>query len=602
MSNPEAGLSDLTELPDLSVIGNEEKPQLTATIDFDTEIAPNQFIFIKSGVGSGKNYFTDRLALGDKLKHHDGSNVRPFNILIVSSRRAKVDEIKNSKDSNYDDRIGKYDNFSYQWWLDGKIQDELCVSPLITLIHADGEQSSSEIPLRNATVTNAQIESFLRSWYFPACVESHLWQRFDMIIIDEVHSLIADAGYQEAPFYVRRLIEVVTEQNKDCKIICMTGTPEILDGYAPLRNAFVIDRMERCVNVVPKSMHFITRMESLQMQRDLLKKNQKFISFMNHVSDMLPFYEALPEEDKAKVVLTHSKQEVLDEWEKNKNPCLKRMTDVHQYLSCSAELPDNVIGFLSSSKNKEGINIKNDDIHFMFIESHAQIDIKQMAGRLRSGVDTLYLVVDSVSHYNPIDDMSFALSSNKSFLKGINEEYQKIYQQHGDPWTTDIYNFSPPYDIPATKCYIDRIHNNYPFIRFDYFTNNFMLYPECLAGKKYFNQQEILFRKARESKFGLVQWIRSIYPGIPCTISKHVHFEQQDKDLVIRYLTSKGFLDTGVRFNTDDKQKMISDLNELLDKNKKTLPALINPYGIRQIKATASNNRYSTWYLRSIPA
>lgn len=37
------------------------KPYLSDTIDYDTDIAPHQFIRIYSGVGSGKNTFVNHL-------------------------------------------------------------------------------------------------------------------------------------------------------------------------------------------------------------------------------------------------------------------------------------------------------------------------------------------------------------------------------------------------------------------------------------------------------------------------------------------------------------------------------------------------------------
>ena len=54
--------------------------------------------------------------------------------------------------------------------------------------------------------------------------------------------------------------------------------------------------------------------------------------------------------------------------------------------------------FVTTSKNKEGININNEDIHHVYIEEHSLTDIRQMAGRLRCGADHAYVIVDSQGH------------------------------------------------------------------------------------------------------------------------------------------------------------------------------------------------------------
>ena len=47
------------ELPLFPCVPVSQKPYLSDTIDYDTDIAPHQFIRIYSGVGSGKNTFVN---------------------------------------------------------------------------------------------------------------------------------------------------------------------------------------------------------------------------------------------------------------------------------------------------------------------------------------------------------------------------------------------------------------------------------------------------------------------------------------------------------------------------------------------------------------
>ena len=53
---------------------------------------------------------------------------------------------------------------------------------------------------------------------------------------------------------------------------------------------------------------------------------------------------------------------------------------------------------MTTSKNKEGININNEDIHHAYIEEHSLTDIRQMAGRLRCGAEHAYVIVDAQGH------------------------------------------------------------------------------------------------------------------------------------------------------------------------------------------------------------
>ena len=64
----------------------EDKLHLADAIDYARDIEPYQFIQIRSGVGSGKNYFIDRLIGGGYFKYADGTLVPPQHILLITSR------------------------------------------------------------------------------------------------------------------------------------------------------------------------------------------------------------------------------------------------------------------------------------------------------------------------------------------------------------------------------------------------------------------------------------------------------------------------------------------------------------------------------------
>ena len=60
---------------------------------------------------------------------------------------------------------------------------------------------------RSTACTNAFIEKYHQYVYDPNDPSTHLWNRFDVIIVDEVHALVTDSTYQFAPFHTYALVK-----------------------------------------------------------------------------------------------------------------------------------------------------------------------------------------------------------------------------------------------------------------------------------------------------------------------------------------------------------------------------------------------------------
>lgn len=97
--------------------------------------------------------------------------------------------------------------------------------------------------------------------------------------------------------------------------------------------------------------------------------------------------------------------------------CLENMTNLTDYIVENEKLPTETNIVLASSRIKEGINIKDDNIKAMFCEAHNEIDILQFSGRYRGNVDTLYIINDVRSHYvkSDIDALEFEYNYLYSF-------------------------------------------------------------------------------------------------------------------------------------------------------------------------------------------
>ena len=84
-----------------------EKPYLSDVINYARDIEPYGFIQIYAGVGSGKNTFINNLVSGYTAKNDDGTEytILPKTVLLITSRRAKVDETVNDKTVHVGSRI-----------------------------------------------------------------------------------------------------------------------------------------------------------------------------------------------------------------------------------------------------------------------------------------------------------------------------------------------------------------------------------------------------------------------------------------------------------------------------------------------------------------
>lgn len=102
-------------------------------------------------------------------------------------------------------------------------------------LSCDGIWGTIPIYQRSIACTNAAIERYLEKHYRADKAEDFLWNRFDIIVVDEAHAVVADASYQTAPYYVHSLINKTLKMNAagktNCKVIVMTGSPQILADF-----------------------------------------------------------------------------------------------------------------------------------------------------------------------------------------------------------------------------------------------------------------------------------------------------------------------------------------------------------------------------------
>lgn len=560
---------------------------LSEVICYEKDIAPFSFIQIFSGVGSGKNYFINQLINGYTETRPDKStyNVPPHRVLCITSRRAKVDET--SSDENVS--VGTY----VDEWIHGcQVDDinEYLDSHIILEDTSDwGMQSLHQ---RSIVCTNAAIEKYLEKHYNPIDVTTHLWRRFDIIVLDEAHSVLADASYQSAPFYTHKLVNEVIKRNKkgetNCKAIIMTGTSHIIENFSIPSGAREINAMNECINVAPSHIAFINSNDARTILLSQFANGQKAVYFANHIATLFSLRDEIPSAGRDRIALSFTKEERLDLSNEEHTTIAIQMHSTQEYIAKEQRLPNNIQLFITTSRNKEGINLLNNDIKIMFVEAHSEVDIIQMAGRVRYGLDILYVVTDSAKHIDTESEWEYDFTKEESLAAHSNNYFQEICRHNDiDLSSQDIFVRKSVSSYPKLSGFIDYIHVKFPYLRFNYLTDQFELYSNRKKSKKYYQEQETIFNEAKRSSEGLCALAQTWFPGV------EVSFVDLKRDKIVEYLTLNNLIN--VPLDKSQLDQIRKDIAVILNKEFKSLGHTLQPYGfkVEKVSGNKSSKNYN---------
>ena len=431
---------------------------------------------------------------------------------------------------------------------------------------------------RTCVNTNAKIEYNLRQHYHLLDATTHPWERFDMIVVDEAHALLADASYQRSPFYVRRLIEETRKRSKTCKIIVMTGSPQILSWYPLFDDAHCVDMMSTCKNVIPQRIEFISKKVATEMQHDMLKNRQCFVAFTNHIRDIFAIYGNKETAGfKNEIVFSFSDAAKREGIKKQDIAGFQRMCKTEEYLAIHQALPVDVRAFYTTSRNKEGINIKNENFRTMFVDAHNEVDVIQMAGRLRNPIQTLYVVADSTPNNDMEDSNERPFSKDAVTIDAINTYFQALCKAHNIA-LENLDCFRPIiHRVEALGKFIDFIHNKFPYIRYDYFTDRFVYYEERAASKDYYAGQQHIYDQAVQTTVGLVALAKSWFPTVPCVVSIKPPGDMAEE--IRRYLTDSNWLDGKRDIRDTERKEILNELKRITGKKYGALTPALREWG-----------------------
>ena len=540
---------------------SKKKAYVSEIINLAEDILPYRIIQIKAGVGAGKNaWVTNDLA------------AKGYNILFITSRKITAEmQAKNMMARTFID-LDRFMRYTI-----------------------GGVPKKSKNKQFLVSCTNSRLASFILTEYEPDTPKTHLWKFFDFIVVDEAHSLVTDAAFADSVFHVWTFLRHVFECGEpDCRIILMSGTPEPLDELLstliPLNDQSrdgsdarvfkFLDLYDTCIHVEPKEISLrwaATPFRSIYEMWGLYQKGLRVIFFANKINDIARYVEELKaygiKDSEIGVSYSDRDKDALFSKELQ-----DKIDIINDSLVKNEGLPKEIKIFLTTTKNKEGINILDDDIKVMVSESDNPLDLIQMAGRVRKGLDLFVILVnDKIDKHNVMDDW-YAFRDTEICPK-LNRIVSDYIQKN---------------DAPRKETLIKDIEKTFPYIRFNCFEQEFCIFEGKIHGNVQIQKYKEHFHEAIEYWYAdnnangqdtFRKWFPDayaelIYDAPYGTIPSH---KSQAEEAVTTYLIERNYV--GVRITQEQRDNILSDLNEILErklvsyKKAKNIGPLLKKYG-----------------------
>ncbi|MBQ6868791.1 MAG: hypothetical protein IJO16_08995, partial [Clostridia bacterium] len=308
--------------------------------------------------------------------------------------------------------------------------------------------------------------------------------------------------------------------------------------------------------VMPKRLRFNNKAASLLRIAERYKENKDkkwhVIYFANHVMNIkeyiIPFLmnQGIPEEC---IAVSHSK---------NKNEFNEIISNngskVEDGLAKDGIIPDDIKIFITTSKNKEGININNKDcVWDVFIESHWKDEIQQMWGRIRNNLDEVTII------YNARQHISYDIEGDYDYhyAKVQNEDASKAL----DKWSEyNKYPLKRRFTHQESKNKIEKLYDDrYPYLRYSTIYDKFKKYKGKIRGVKSLRNSVLYFKK-------FIRLCEQGYrPNKPFGIDVEYEYANpvNTVEMLERYFQDNGFCE-GSLITKRERDKLLKYINDVL--------------------------------------
>jgi hypothetical protein len=508
---------------------------------------------IWSGVGSGKNGFIE--GVHEKTTNEDGTMVRidvdglaeKYRILIITSRKAKVKETeeRHAKD----------------------------LSPYLTDIRHIDDVNFDEYDNKSLVCTTAHIRTIIEKDYSPSdFAPDPFWKKFDFVVVDEFHSLIADATFSDTAFIMKCFIDKVYA---DCikgkkageikpKMIFMSGTPQttkklIADFEYTEHNLF-----KKAKYVKPKNLNFTYHKRATTEIQSTLKSGGTVVYYMCLLDKLKELIKAAKDVgiDETQIAVSVSDNNTIKELKTDFPTIYANIETIEDSLSSYMVIPNHIKFFITNSKNKEGINI-NTIPDLLVIEHHYTDDIIQICGRFRKGVKKVKVIYDSQPFRLPLSYQREEEYQREQGLFAANTYFSKLVKEYD----VDL-SFITAYQNEDLKRFIGYIEKSTPFVRYNPFTSKFEM-NECYiqARRDYYSGLYWFDELMNDYAMGKSITLSSFfYNGI------NVTYTASDEPIYIikKYFSDNGWEFGATVFNEKQGKKMLKELTKLYNAQPKT--------------------------------
>ena len=413
---------------------------------------------IWSGIGSGKNGFIE--GVHEEITNEDGTTTRidvdglaeKYRVLLITSRKAKVTETE------------------------ARHAEDL--SPYLTDIRHIDDVNFDEYDNKSLVCTTAHIKRRIERDYSPSILAPEpFWKKFDFIVIDEFHSLIADATFSDTAFIMKCFIDKIYD---DCikgqkadeikpKMIFMSGTPRTTEKLIADFEYAKHDLFKKAKYVKPKNLNFTYHKQAITEIQSTLKSGGTVVYYMCLLDKLKELIKAAKDVgiDETQIAISVSDNNTIKELKTDFPTIYSNIETIEDSLSSSMVIPDNIKFFITNSKNKEGINI-NTIPNLLVIEHHYNDDIIQICGRFRKGVKKVKVIYDSKQFQLPLSYEREEEYQREQGIFAANTYFSKLAKEYD----VDL-SFITAYHNKGLKEFITYIEKSTPFVRYNPFTSKF---------------------------------------------------------------------------------------------------------------------------------
>lgn len=258
-----------------------------------------------------------------------------------------------------------------------------------------------------------------------------------------------------------------------------------------------------------------------------------------------------------------------------------KLNDIQAKLAKDALIREDIQLFVTTSKNKEGINIENKDIHHVYIEEHSLTDIRQMAGRLRCGADHAYVIVDSKGHntyehpqerwltrfmckfdldWGDVDIFEPNIHSHADAMLDYKCAQNGVHNLMGNSRSTKR---AYSEDYPEIGGYITLMQSKFPYMSCNFFNNTFQYNELRERGMDFVAREKRLFEKALASD---EEFLRIFGEGFPVTKLHPMVDKARQAEL---YLQQYMEAHPDNRYTTAEKERLGVELDMILSSDEK---------------------------------